>query len=47
MHQIDSKAKRIVQKGSKVAVIIENKHASEGINIMLVLRQLSQVRGTR
>jgi len=45
-YDFDSKAKRIVEGGRSVAVIVENVHATHGFNATLVMRALTQVRGT-
>ncbi len=41
----DSKAKRIGQGGQQIAIVIENRGAV-GIEVMVIMRMLSQVRGT-
>ncbi len=46
-YPFDSKAKRVVENGSTIALVVENAHATEGLNIYIALRLLSQVRGTR
>jgi len=44
-YEIDSKAKRIVQAGQTIAVVVES--VASGFTIATVFRMLSQVRGTR
>ncbi len=43
----DSKAKRRVQEGSRVAVIAENAHATHAFRVMFVARNLTMISGTR
>ena len=43
---IASKGRRVVQEGEQVAMVLENAHASTGMLVGVVLRLLSQVRGT-
>ena len=45
---IDSKAKRIfASTGLNIAIVAENAHASEGMEVVVMLRILTQLRGTR
>jgi len=46
-YQFDSSAKRILDEGRQVAIMVENRSASFGFNIQWGFRLLSQVRGTR
>ena len=46
-YPFDQKAKRIVHSGTTVALIAANASATHGFNIRVVMRILSQVRGTR
>ena len=46
-YEIDSKAKRIIEGGKTVALMVENVHATHAFAITVALRVLSQVRGTR
>ncbi len=46
-YTFDSKAKRIFERGSTVAVIMANASASNGLQFAMVARLLSMVRGTR
>jgi len=41
---IDSKAQRIVREGQQLAVMVENAHATHGLEIMLSLRGLARFR---
>ena len=43
---IDSKAKRRVESGSDIVVMVENAHATHGISVGLNLRMLSMVTGS-
>jgi len=45
--EFDSKAKRILQEGQTIAVMVENVHASHAFNIHPIFRSLTMVRGTR
>ncbi len=46
-YPIDTKGKRILEgKGMLAAVVAENKHATHGLQLLLTIRLLSQVRGT-
>jgi len=45
-YQFDSKAKRRVEEGSLLAMVVENAHATNGLQITVVLRTLSMVTGT-
>ncbi len=45
-YQFDSKAKRRVNTGFALAMMVENAHATHGFFISVVLRTLSQVTGT-
>ncbi len=42
----DSKAKRRVEEGSQIAIMVENAHATHGLLVSFVFRMLSQVSGT-
>ena len=42
----DSKAKRVVSEGQRAAIVIANGDAANGFQFALVMRLLSQVRGT-
>ena len=42
----DSRAKRIVESGSAIAIMVENAHATHGFKVTMALRMLSMVRGT-
>ena len=42
----DSKAKRILEEGSQLAVVVANAHATHGLRFHLSMRILSMVRGT-
>ncbi len=44
--QFNSKAKRKVQEGFAIAVVVENIHATHGFNFNVVLRLLSMISGT-
>ena len=46
VYDIDSKAKRIVQDGHAVALVIENSSSTFGISVALNLRILSMTRGS-
>ncbi len=46
LYQFDSKAKRRVEEGSGVALIVENASSGHAFNVELVFRQLSQITGT-
>ena len=46
-YDFDSKAKRVVYTGTGVAVVVANSHATNGLDISVGFRMLSQVRGTR
>jgi len=46
-YMLDSRAKRIVEEGQTVAVVVQNAHATHAFNITVVLRLLAQIRGTR
>ena len=45
-YDFDSKAKRIIQDGFGVALVVENAHATHGFTVRVQLRMLSMVRGT-
>ncbi len=45
-YPFDSKAKRKIQEGSQVAVVVENAHATSAFTMTIVFRQLTMVRGT-
>ena len=45
-YDFDSKAKRRVQEGSQIAVMVENADAADGFAISFVFRMLSMVSGT-
>ena len=45
-YHFDSKAKRVVEGGSVIAIVLENSHATHGLQFALVMRMLSMVRGT-
>ncbi len=47
VHQVNSKAKRIVSEGRLIAFVVENLHATDAFNIIWNLRVLTMVRGTR
>jgi len=44
MFEIDSKAKRIFQTGTRVALVVENIHATFGMRVILHVRMLSKLR---
>ncbi len=44
--EFDSKAKRIVQEGRQIVIMVENIHATHGFEILQSFRLLSMVRGT-
>ena len=46
-YMLDSKAKRVLESGNQISIMIENAHASHGFNGQLTLRVLTQVTGTR
>ena len=46
-YAFDSKAKRIVEDGENIAIIVENFSATAGFRVGIGFRLLSQVRGTR
>ncbi len=46
-YDFDSKAKRILSGGSRIILVIANSSPSHGFEFSLVIRLLSQVRGTR
>ena len=46
-YPFDSRGKRIVSTGESLAIVCENAHATEGFDLLVVMRVLSQVRGTR
>ncbi len=46
MYPFQSKGRRVVQDGEGIAIVAENSHASEGLNIALQFRILSRVTGT-
>ena len=46
-YHFDSKAKRVFEEGQQVALMVENAHATQGFDILVVFRMLSMVRGTR
>ena len=46
-YHFDSKAKRIIQKGVRVAVVLESTSNSDGFSVALVMRSFAQIRGTR
>jgi len=46
-YPFDSKAKRVVSTGESLAIMIENAHAAQAFFVVLNMRGLSQVRGTR
>jgi hypothetical protein len=44
----NTKGKRIVSgEGISIAIVVENIHASHGLEILMTFRMLSQIRGTR
>jgi len=43
----DSRAKRVLEDGTTIAIVAENASASHGFSIAMVMRVLGQVRGTR
>ena len=45
-YPFDSRAKRITEEGQQLVMVVENAHASEAFNFWVVMRLLSQVRGT-
>ena len=45
-YQFDSKAKRVVQEGFQIALMVENASSSTAFDIMAIFRTLSQIRGT-
>ena len=45
-YEIDSKAKRIVNDGSTIALVAENAHATDGASLGLQIRMLTMVKGT-
>ena len=45
-YDFDSKAKRVVEEGRQMAIMVENAHATHAFDIAFVLRLLSVVRGT-
>ncbi len=46
-YHFDSKAKRVVSTGSSIAFMVENAHATFAFDILINMRMLTQVRGTR
>jgi len=42
--EIDSKAQRIVREGQQLAVMIENAHATHGLEVLVALRALARFR---
>ena len=42
----DSRAKRLVEEGTQLAVVVANAHATHGLEFQLSMRLLSMVRGT-
>ncbi len=44
--EFDSKAKRVVQDGSVIALVVESTAASAGITFSVILRGLSMIKGT-
>ena len=46
-YPFDSRAKRVVETGDSLVMMIENAHATHAFDMMVVLRCLAQVRGTR
>ena len=46
-YPFDSKAKRIVEDGTVMAIVVENAHATHAFDVAFVFRTLSQIRGTR
>ncbi len=47
MLAFDSKAKRVVEEGQQIAIMIENLDGSDAFDVIFLARLLSQVRGTR
>ena len=45
-YPIDSSAKRVIEGGSRVAVVVANAHATHGFQVALSFRMLAMVRGT-
>ena len=45
-YQFDSKAKRKIQRGFQVAVMVENGSATDGLFVTAVVRQLAMITGT-
>ncbi len=46
LYQFDSKARRRTSEGQLLAMVVENAHATHGLQIAVVLRTLSMVSGT-
>ena len=44
--QLDSKAKRRMEEGTQIALVVENAHATHGFTIVLQIRMLGMVSGT-
>ena len=45
-YHFDSKAKRRVQEGFQIAIMVENAHATHGFAISTIFRMLTQITGT-
>ena len=45
-YDFNSRGRRIVELGSNVVIVVENIHATQGFLVAIVMRLLSQVRGT-
>ncbi len=46
LYEFDSKAKRRVEEGRQIVIMVENGHATNAFNITMVFRLLSMVSGT-
>jgi len=45
-YAIDSSAKRVLEDGSRIAIVVANASSSHGLQVAIVLRLLAMVRGT-
>ena len=45
-YMIDSKAKRIIQSGQQIAILVKNNDAATGLSYSLQIRLLAQIWGT-
>jgi len=46
LYAFDSKAKRVINSGTGIALVIENAHATHAFDVAVVMRLLTQIRGT-